>query len=102
MSAATCPHHARAHPPGTVAQVEHELGTPDAHPPSMDSFTAAARFVASVAPHLSIGEAAALLAFDPALARQVERHRLLGRLLLVRLREQAGRARFKRRARARL
>ena len=31
MSAATCPHHARAHPPATVAQVEHELGTPHAH-----------------------------------------------------------------------
>ena len=31
MSGATCPHHARAHPPATVAQVEHELGTPDAH-----------------------------------------------------------------------
>ena len=97
MSAATCPHRARAHPPGTVAQVEHELGTPHAHPPSMDSFTAAARFVASVAPHLSLGEAAALLAFDPALAASVERHRELGRVLLARLREQAGRARFRRR-----
>ena len=65
--------------------------------PGMDSFTAAARFVASVAPHLSIGEAAALLAFDPALARQVEQHRELGRVLFARLRKQAGRARFRRR-----
>ena len=98
MSAATCPHHARAHPPGTVAQVEHEpLARPMLTPPSMDSFTAAARFVASVAPHLSLGEAAALLAFDPALAASVERHRELGRVLLARLREQAGRARFRRR-----
>ena len=94
----TRPHHARAHPPATVAQVEHELGTPHAHPPSMDSFTTAARFVASVARQpLTLAEAAALLAFDPALAASVERHRELGRVLLARLRKQAGRARFRRR-----
>jgi hypothetical protein len=54
------------------------------------------RFVASVAPHLSIDEAAALLAFDPQLARQVEQHRELGRVLLARLRKQTGCARFRR------
>ena len=63
----------------------------------MDSFTAAARFVVSVAPQLSLGQAAALLASDPALAASVERHRELGRVLLARLRKQAGRARFRRR-----
>ena len=102
MSEAGCTQRTRAHPRRHVAQVEHELGTRHAHPPSMDSFTAAARFVVSVAPHLSLGQAAALLASDPALAASVERHRELGRVLLARLREQARRARFQRRARARL
>ena len=102
MSEAGCTHQARAHPLATVAQVEHELGTRHAHPPSMDSFTAAARFVVSVAPQLSLAQAAALLAFDPALAASVERHRALGRQLLARVREQARCARFQRRARARL
>lgn len=73
------------------------LARPMLTPPSMDSFTAAARFVASVAPHLSIGEAAALLAFDPALAASVERHRELGRELRARLRLHAKRAKFRRR-----
>ena len=50
--------------------------------PSMDSFTAAARFVASVARQpLTLAEAAALLAFDPQLARQVEHHLALTRQL---------------------
>lgn len=81
-SGASCRHHARAHPLATVAHLEAALGTPHAHTPSMDTFTAAALFVVSVARQpLTLAEAAALLAFDPALARQVEQHRELTRQL---------------------
>ena len=47
----------------------------------MDSFTATARFIVALAPHLTLAEAAALLAFEPELVRQVDECRLLGQRL---------------------